>query len=422
MSSFVRRAAWAGFLVASVAGLSAALVTSVLAVMLLQRADDRRLLEAGGVLATEVLEHRDADLVALLDDETRETRQMGLSFALFALDGRRLAGSDRLPFVATDAACVSAAIGRACAVRAGELRVVVGAPEASRWSSLLTAALLSAMAVALLASLAIRPLARSLAAPLTWLSDRLRALPVESLTSADLGTPTHLRELEALREALRGLLARVDVSLQQAQRFASSAAHELRTPLTALKAELELALEGPLTHDAIARAHERTGALAMMVERLLVLATPSDAPLGGETVALDELTEDVIAALPDADRARVSFERKANLTLDGDETLLSMLVSNALSNALKFGAHVQVTVDARGLEVRDDGPGIEAADAPHLFEPLYRGAHATREGIAGHGLGLALIAHVARRHGGKASLVDTGSGARLRVDFTPRDG
>ena len=418
MSSFVRRAAWAGFLVASVAGLGAALVTSVLAVMLLQRADDRRLLEAGGVLATEVSEHRDGDLVALLDDETRETRQMGLSFALFERDGHRRAGSALLPFVASDDTCVSADVGRACAVGAGDLRVVVGAPETSRWSSLLTAALLSAMGVALLASLAIRPLARSLAAPLTWLSDRLRALPVESLTSADLGAPTHLSELEALREALRGLLARVDVSLQQAHRFASSAAHELRTPLTALKAELELSLEGPLTHDAVARAHERTGALAMMVERLLVLATPSDAPLGGETVALDELTEDVIAALPEADRARVTFERKAGLMLDGDETQLAMLVSNAPSNALKFAKHAHVSVDSAGLEVRDDGPGIAPEDAPHLFEPLYRGAHATREGVAGHGLGLALIAHVARRHRGTVSLVDTGAGARLRVDFS----
>ena len=418
MSSFVRRAAWAGFLVASVAGVSAALVTSMLAVVLLQRADDRRLLEAGGVLATEVLEHRDADLVALLDDETRETRQMGLSFALFDIDGRRRAGTERLPFLSNDDTCISADVGRACAVRAGALRVVVGAPVVSRWSPLLTAALLSAMVVALLASFAIRPLARGLAAPLTWLSDRLRALPVAALTSADLGTPTNLSELEALREALRGLLARVDVSLQQAQRFASSAAHELRTPLTALKAELELALEGEPTRDAFARAHERTAALATMVERLLALATPSDAPIGGESVALDELTEDVIAALSDADRARVTFEREASLTLESDETLLAMLVGNALSNALKFGQRVQVRVDASGLEVRDDGPGISPEDAPHLFEPLYRGAHATREGIAGHGLGLALIAHVARRHRGTVSLVDTGSGARLRVDFT----
>lgn len=415
MTRFVNRAAWAGFAVAVAAGLGAALVTCALAVVLLQRADDRRLLDAGGVLATELRERpADADLVAVLADETHETSQMGLAFALFDLTGARRAGDARLSFLSAGA-CTSTEDRRACAVAAGDLLVVVGGPQASRGAPLVTAALLSALAVALLASLAVRPLARSFSAPLTLLSERLATVPVEALTSADLGAPTSLIELEALRTALRTLLTRVDVSLRQAHRFATNAAHELRTPLTALKAELELALEGPLTREAVSLAHDRAAVLATMVERLLVLATPSDAPLTGVAVSLDELVEDTIAALSHDQRARLTFERRAPFTVDGDEALLSMLVSNALSNALKFARHVHVVVEPGALVVTDDGPGVAEADLAHLFEPLYRGQNA--HGVEGHGLGLALIAHVARRHGATASLSNVVTGACLRVEF-----
>jgi signal transduction histidine kinase len=95
------------------------------------------------------------------------------------------------------------------------------------------------------------------------------------------------------------------------------------------------------------------------------------------------------------------------------------MVDNALSNALKFsgGVVTLALVDGQGrvqLTVRDQGPGLSVEARERAFEPFYRAAeHRAR---AGHGIGLALIAHVVAAHGGHARFLD-GPGAQLQVEL-----
>src|SRR5207237_8344373 len=93
----------------------------------------------------------------------------------------------------------------------------------------------------------------------------------------------------------------------------------------------------------------------------------------------------------------------------GDEALLGMLFSNALSNALKFGQTVEVSAFEADedvvLVVDDDGPGVSPDQRTVVFEPFVRAPLAVERQISGHGLGLPLIAHVARRYGGSASFI-----------------
>ena len=96
-----------------------------------------------------------------------------------------------------------------------------------------------------------------------------------------------------------------------------------------------------------------------------------------------------------------------------------MLFSNALSNALKFGRKAEVTVFEAEvdvvLQVDDDGPGVAPDQRTRVFEPFVRAPLAVERHISGHGLGLALISHVARRHGGSARFIDADAGARLEI-------
>jgi two-component system sensor histidine kinase TctE len=100
----------------------------------------------------------------------------------------------------------------------------------------------------------------------------------------------------------------------------------------------------------------------------------------------------------------------------GDAMLLATLISNAVGNAVKFGTNV--TVRARGegttaiLEVADDGPGVPRGMRDAVFEPFVRGVGSS---VPGSGLGLAVIASVARRHGGEARFRDVPRGAMLEV-------
>src|SRR5207245_3400237 len=94
---------------------------------------------------------------------------------------------------------------------------------------------------------------------------------------------------------------------------------------------------------------------------------------------------------------------------------LDRAVSNLLDNAIKWspdGGPVEVRVAAGEVSVRDHGPGIAAADLPHVFDRFYRGGGARNR--PGSGLGLAIARQVAEAHGGSVAAEPAdGGGARL---------
>ena len=112
----------------------------------------------------------------------------------------------------------------------------------------------------------------------------------------------------------------------------------------------------------------------------------------------------------------------------GDATALRSAVQNLVANAVKYGGRdrwvgvrAQHVHERRRSEVRitvsDHGPGIPAADLPHIFEPFYRGADAIERQIQGHGLGLSLVRRIVVAHGGKVN-VSTRPGAGTSFTIT----
>jgi signal transduction histidine kinase len=106
----------------------------------------------------------------------------------------------------------------------------------------------------------------------------------------------------------------------------------------------------------------------------------------------------------------------------GDRDLLFDAVANLVDNAIKHGrAGGRVTVavardDGRGeIAVADDGPGIPAQERPHVFKRFYRLERSRR--TAGNGLGLSLVAAVARLHGASIDMEDTAPGLKVRLRF-----
>ena len=415
------------------AALVAAVVTSVFATYLVRRVDDRRIMDAAVVLSVELTDAADTrdgitDVVARAD---REMSHTGISFAVF--DGQtrqRLAGDPTVPWIETPN-CVVVKSLHACATQTKRGLWVVASTAHKRIVSLL--ALSSALA-ALLAGLGAwivsRPVASLLIGPLSELRLRVGSIDLASGSPRELGAPVGIAEVDALRETIQVLLARIGETVRHAERFAADAAHELRTPLTSIRGELELLMEDPsLRRDAqrdLARATAKVVELQTLLERLLVLALPDQSQWSAtEVVSLQDLTEDSVARLPDTDRSRVRLHApRGNVVVRGDEALLGMLFSNALSNALKFGRKVEVSAfegeEDVVLQVDDDGPGVSPDQRTRVFEPFVRAPIAVERQISGHGLGLALIAHVARRHGGSARFIDGEPGAHLEIRLPRR--
>ncbi|HEY6724736.1 MAG TPA: ATP-binding protein, partial [Polyangiaceae bacterium] len=120
-----------------------------------------------------------------------------------------------------------------------------------------------------------------------------------------------------------------------------------------------------------------------------------------------------------AQRDRVEVITDAEGLVRGDPTLLTALVRNAVDNALKHAdtpvrVHVADAPQRVTMSITDRGPGIDRDLVERVFEPFFR-AHPDKS--LGYGLGLALVGHVARAHGGNAAFADTTTGTELTVSF-----
>ncbi len=247
--------------------------------------------------------------------------------------------------------------------------------------------------------------ARRLSRPMTQLADRAERLGAgESRIQ-----PLHsgIAELDQVSQVLARSAQTLTKSLASERDFAADASHQLRTPLTALLMRLE---EIAATDDLEVVQEEANIAIAQ-VERLtrVVDDLMSRPRRGGDepkaTVSLDS----VIAALqrewqPAFEQARrsVRVHGERGLVVQATPVALSQVLSTLLENSL---AHGRGTVDVHArrsgpsvvVEVSDQGEGVPATIAPHIFERSVT--------TSGTGLGLALARDLAESNGGRLELI-----------------
>jgi heavy metal sensor kinase len=248
---------------------------------------------------------------------------------------------------------------------------------------------------------------------------RAMAARAGSVTQADfrlrLPVGPHRDELADLATAFNGLLGRLQQAFEQQRRFTGDAAHQLRTPLTVLRGEIDVALRRPRPEAEYRRVlvelSEQTAELQAIVEALLFLARAEGDALPPESreIVLADWLREVQTRWRDHPRAAdLVFEIDPAARVLAAPPLLGQAVDNLVSNALKYsppGTPVIIRASARGdevaLSVQDHGMGIAEDDRRAIFEPFFRSAQARQSGAEGIGLGLALVARIARVHGGR---------------------
>ncbi|MEZ4447613.1 MAG: HAMP domain-containing sensor histidine kinase [Polyangiaceae bacterium] len=358
------------------------------------------------------------------NDELDEYVHGGVA-AVIEAHGQLIAGDDSMPRTAADGcATVSGAAERWVVCRlSGEAgaRVWLGRRESELLGHrvpLLMGGGVALLVVMLGAVVAGLWMARRSLAPLQRLRRAIEAQGDDTDMQAKLPR-SGLVEVDVVADSLDRTLARLHEEVERSRGFAADAAHELRTPLTKLRTELELwREESPKPEDAsrLDRLLARTMSLGRLVDRLLLLASPREALQGHALVSLAACVEDVVGESAGADRIDLALDDDG--AVDGDATVLTAMVSNAVDNALKYSeGRVTVTVKRDGgevvLRVEDMGPGLSAEARARAFEPFFRAPE--HRAAPGHGVGLAVIAHVAEAHGGAARFADAEVGACLEI-------
>jgi two-component system sensor histidine kinase MprB len=232
-------------------------------------------------------------------------------------------------------------------------------------------------------------------------------------------------ELAVLARSYNAMLEALAESRRAQRQLVADASHELRTPLATVQANVELLSRAgelspeeraQLREDLLSQLRELTRLVGDLVELARERPPESD---------LEELDlADLVAGCVERARlrgARVESSLRPS-TVRGDRARLERAVTNLLDNARKWSPDdgtVHVAVADGELVVSDEGPGIDAADRPYVFDRFYRSAESRR--LPGSGLGLAIVRQVAEMHGGAAWAAPPrdGSGAELHLRLPP---
>ncbi|MDF2571154.1 MAG: sasA 12 [Sporomusa sp.] len=219
------------------------------------------------------------------------------------------------------------------------------------------------------------------------------------------------------------------------QQFLANIAHELRTPLAVIQGHLEGMIDGIIDPDQkhLTSLHEEAVRLSRLIKDLKVLSLAEVRQLSLEVREVDvnlTLEQALYMLKPLADEKKITIEqnltqRLVPITADADR--ICQIFYNLITNAIRYsvnGGHVTVSTEITKLAeqdwvkvtVADNGPGIDSADVPYIFDHFYRGDKSRDRKSGGTGLGLSIVRHLTEIHGGTVQVDSTlGKGSAFHV-------
>jgi PAS domain S-box-containing protein len=280
--------------------------------------------------------------------------------------------------------------------------------------------------------------------PRTYLTTKSPLRDEQGRTIGVIGVATDItdrkraeRELEALVATEQRLRAEAERANRAKDEFLAIVSHELRSPLNALRGWGHLlATTRPLDASLVDRATKaikrNVEHQARLIDDLLDTSRLISGKLTLERQPLN-LVEVVHAALevvrPAATAKHVALDAAFDhpvVTVEGDAGRLQQIITNMLSNAIKFTPEhgrietsVRLVGDRIQLAVRDNGVGIAPEFLPHVFDRFSQADTSTTRRAGGLGIGLALVRHLVELHGGtvRAESLGAGQGATFTVEL-----
>jgi signal transduction histidine kinase/ActR/RegA family two-component response regulator len=265
--------------------------------------------------------------------------------------------------------------------------------------------------------------------------------------------PSHIREIDAMGHALAAAgrerdrheqeRTRLLHSLEQAVRsqedaldqarragrakdeFLAVLGHELRNPLSPIVTALDLMdmRDEPSARRERGIMRRQVNHLKRLVDDLLDVSRITSGKLTIEPRPIN-LADTVRHAVGALSSQAITLEAPDAAWVMGDDSRLTQVLGNLLSNAARFGStRTQVVLDTVDGEARlaviDNGAGIAADHLPHIFEPFFQAPQPLARATGGLGLGLAIVGRIVELHGGRisASSAGPGQGSRFEVSL-----
>ncbi len=232
-------------------------------------------------------------------------------------------------------------------------------------------------------------------------------------------------EFDRLGTTINAMLARIEQLMAGLRQVTDDIAHDLRSPLARLRQRLELAQTQPRETAADAKTFAAsideldtvldTFAALLRIAQLEARAERPVARVNLSTLVRD--MADIYTAMAEDVGKTLHVAIAPDVWIAGDVALLRQMLANLIENALHHGGgNIRVTLEPPGtLRVADDGPGIPEEDRARVLKRFVRLDRS--RGTPGSGLGLALIAAIARLHGAEPVLSDAAPGLCITLQF-----
>lgn len=224
----------------------------------------------------------------------------------------------------------------------------------------------------------------------------------------------------------------VKKSEQMREDFFSSVSHEMKTPITSIRGYSELLLAGVITDEEqekemLRKILTQVTNMSNLINDILMLSRLDNDDLMVELVPMkmrtcvDDVLENYEGMMV---KENITIEKEVeDMTYVGNHQQISTLLSNLISNAIKYnnpGGKIFVRIYKENenmvMEVEDNGIGIPEKDQKHVFERFYRVDKGRSRAKGGTGLGLAIVKHVTAYNHGHIHLESTfGKGTRITI-------
>lgn len=244
--------------------------------------------------------------------------------------------------------------------------------------------------------------------------------------------PTGKDELHALASVFNQMLDSLEKVYQSEKQLTSDISHELRTPVSVIMAESDYAVNYAQNLDEAKESLEvitrQSRKITSLIDQILELSRlESGRNLTLKRINLSSILQNSATdyeKLASAKGIKFSCEIAPNVEIWGDELMISRLIDNFLSNALKFATtKIELCLSASKthalLSVKDDGNGISQKDIELIWNKFYQADSSRNKNVnTGSGLGLAIAANIAKIHGAKLGVKSkAGVGSEFWTEF-----